>query len=122
MPDFSQVIFHERVLPSTLTSVYVQPPRLSPLFGIRFSAFSACSFVTQTVIVWGGIFMGMLGISICTVVSHLPAFAIDAAMAGIASEQTIADRTILRSFIEESSVGWLSGGLYVRACARRGCA
>src|SRR4051794_6622047 len=47
----------------------------------------------------------MFGISICTVVSHLPAFAIDAAMAGSAGAQTIADRTILRSLIGESSVG-----------------
>src|SRR6478672_7345089 len=100
MPDFSQVIFHEIVLPSTLTSVYVQPPRLSPVFGIRFSAFSACSFVTHTVIVWGGIFIGMLGISIWIVLSHLPALAMGSlAMMGSASAQTIADKTRLRSFI-----------------------
>src|SRR3954451_3973297 len=100
MPDFSQVIFQLTVVPSTFTSVYVQPPRLSPVFGIRFSAFSACSFVTHTFIVWAGIFIGMLGISIWIVLCHLPAFAIgSAAMIGIASEQTIADRTRLRSFI-----------------------
>src|SRR3954452_25323144 len=99
MPDFSEVIFQLTAVPSTFTSVYVQPPRLSPLFGIRFSAFSACSFVTQVVNVWAGIFIGMLAISIWIVLCHLPAFAIVAAMAGIASEQTSADRTILRSFI-----------------------
>src|SRR3954453_4192977 len=99
MPDFSQVIFQLTVVPSTFTSVYVQPPRLSPVFGMRFSAFSACSFVTQTVIVWGGIFIGMLGISIWTVLSHLPALAIEAAMTGTASEQTIANRMMLRSFM-----------------------
>src|SRR4051812_1855920 len=118
MPDCSQLIFHETVVPSTLTSVYVQPPRLSPLFGIRFSAFSACSFVTQTVIVWGGIFIGMLGISIWIVLSHLPAFAIDAAITGSASEQTIADRTILRSFIGESSVGLVDERRIIRQSLR----
>src|SRR3954447_26131983 len=123
MPDFSQLIFQLTVVPSTFTSVYVQPPRLSPLFGIRFSAFSACSFVTQLVNVWAGIFIGMLGISIWMVLSHLPAFAIgSAAMTGSASEQAIADRTILRIFMRNPPLVDFDGGLYVRASARGGCA
>src|SRR3954465_15431432 len=108
MPDFSQVIFQLTVVPSTLTSVYVQPPRLSPVFGIRFSAFSACSFVTQTVWVWAGIFIGMPGISIWMVLSHLPALDRLPAITGSASAQTIADRMTLRSFMD--ILRWLVDG------------
>src|SRR3954469_190647 len=64
-----------------------------------FSAFSTCSLVRQVVTVRAGIFIGAPGMSISTVVCHLPALARLAAITGSASEQTSADRIRLRSFM-----------------------
>src|SRR5688572_22618754 len=62
-------IFHVTFEPSTLTSVVLQdPPGGFPrLFGSP-----AWSFVTQRVLVIGGIFIGRPAISICVVVSQRP--------------------------------------------------
>src|SRR5712691_9756738 len=102
MPCFSQAIFQDTVLPSTLTSLNVQPVCRS-LFGMAFSALSACSFVMQWVLVTGGIFIGMPSISISIVVCHLPAFAGPAAYAGRTSAHTNTNSARLRNFILDAS-------------------
>src|SRR5258708_4738825 len=98
MPCFSQVIFQEMVLPSTLTSLNVQPVCRS-LLGMALSALSACSLVMQCVEVTGGIFIGIPSISISMVVCHFPAFAGPAAYAGTTSAHTSTTSAKLRNFI-----------------------
>src|ERR1700694_3755203 len=66
---------------------------------MRFSAFAACSLVTQVTTVCAGIFIGMPVISVWMVVCHRPGLARLPAKRGRASVETTANSARLRSFI-----------------------
>src|SRR5215212_4493214 len=94
---FGHAMLYVTVLPSIFRSLILQS-LLGPC-GTALSAFLTSSSVTQWLVVTGGIFTGMPGMSICIVICHLPAFCGLAANSGAASANTATANNVLRIVI-----------------------